>query len=155
MFLSQLGETKRTQRDHRVSGREEFSGAMMRRLALLTAAMLPTAFGVEPLTQSLSPPGGGSFKVTLSACKDQAAVLNGQLTNHTGDTWLYIEIQVKVTHGSSMATYRFNLERIGEKGATIRQPLEGVSKVDCESIRISGLELIAAHSDARADRKKQ
>jgi hypothetical protein len=62
---------------------------------------------------------------------------------------------VKVTHRSTTATYRFNLERIGEKGGTIKQAIESLAKVDCESIRLSGLELIAAHSDARAAGKKR
>ena len=125
----------------------------MRQLMLLAAAVASAAFGGEPLTTNLYPAGGGSFEVTLSACKDQAAVLNGRLVNNTGDSWLYIEIQVKVTHGTSTAAYRFNLERIGEKGGTIRQPIEGTSKVDCESIRLSDVELISAHSDARAAKK--
>lgn len=115
----------------------------LRRLLLSAAAVLPIAFGGEPRTQNLYPAGGGSFEVTLSACKDKAPILNGRL-NHTGASWLYIEIQVKVTHGSSTAAYRFNLERIGEKGAAMRQPLEGMSKVDCESIQLGGMELIAA-----------
>ena len=125
----------------------------MRQLMLLSAAVLPAAFGGEPLTKTLLPAGGGSFEVTLSACKDQAAVLNGRLINKTGDTWLYIEIQVMVTQGTSTAAYRFNLERVAEKGAAIRQPIDGMSKVDCESIRLSDLELIAAHSDARAPKR--
>jgi hypothetical protein len=120
---------------------------------LLAAAVMPPAFGGELLTQNRYPAGGGAFELELSACKDKSAILNGTLTNNTGATWLYIEIQVKVTHGSTTAAYRFNLERIGEQGGTIRQPIEGMSKVDCESLRLSGLELIAAHSDARASRK--
>ena len=109
-----------------------------------TAAVLPNAFGGEPRTQNLYPAGGGSFEVTLSACKDKAPILNGRLINNTGASWLYIEIQVKVTQGSSTAAYRLNLERVGEKGAAMRQPLEGMSKVDCESIQLGELELIAA-----------
>ena len=124
------------------------------RLALLAATVVPCGIAGD-LTQSLYPAGGGSFLITLSTCQEKAAILNGRLTNHTGDTWLYIEIQVKVAHGSSSATYRFNLERIGAKGGAMRQRLEGMSKADCETIRLSELELIAAHSDARAAAKKR
>jgi hypothetical protein len=44
---------------------------------------------------------------------------------------------------------------LAEKGGTIKQAIEALAKVDCESIRLSGLELIAAHSDARAAGKKR
>ena len=130
-------------------------GRMTRlRLALLAATVVSDGIAGD-LTQSLYPTGGGSFLVTLSTCREKEAILNGRLTNNTGDTWLYIEIQVKVSHGSSSAAYRFNLERIGEKGGTMRQRIEGMSKADCETIRLSELELIAVHSDARAGAKKR
>jgi hypothetical protein len=83
------------------------------RLLLLIIGILLGAFAGEPLTQNLYPAGGGSFGVWLSPCKEKAPVLNGYLTNNTDTTWLYIELQVKVTHRSTTATYRFNLERIG------------------------------------------
>ena len=114
-----------------------------------------SAGAADPLTQNLYPAGGGHFAISLSACNGGSAILNGTLTNNTDTTWLYIEIQVKVTQGRSTTTYRFNLERIGPKGGTIRQRIEGPASQDCNSVTLSGLELISAYSEARAGEKKR
>ena len=129
---------------------------MVRRLLTLTllasGGMLSAA---EPLSKNLYPPGGGHFAISLSACSDGKAVLNGSLANNTDTTWLYIEVQVKVTRGNSAATYRLNLERIGPKGGTIRQRLEGPADQDCASYQIAEVQLISAYSEARAAEKKR
>jgi hypothetical protein len=116
----------------------------------LTLAVSSVIFGAEPLQQNLYPAGGGHFAVSLSPCKDKTPVLNGYLTNNTGTHWLYIEIQVKVTRGSGTETYRFNLERVGASGRAMRQAIESAADQDCDSIRLSDLKLIAAHSEERA-----
>src|SRR6266567_1673056 len=90
---------------------------------LLLAITCMRSAAAESATQKLYPAGGGHFAISLSTCNGSAAVLNGSLTNNTGASWLYIEIQIKVTQGTSTATYRLNLERIGAKGGTIRQPI--------------------------------
>src|ERR1043166_9911024 len=108
------------------------------RLLLLALSLLPAAFAEEPLVKSLYPTGGGHFQVRVSPCKEKSAVINGSLTNNTDSKWLYIEIQGKATLGNSTATYRFNLERIGEKDATFKQPIE--TNADCSTIRLSDLE---------------
>ena len=122
-------------------------------LILATIGMRSTA--AESLTQKLYPAGGGHFAISLSTCDGTAPILNGTLTNNTDTTWLYIEIQVKVAQGTSTTTYRLNLERIGPKGATIRQRIEAPANQDCTSIRLSGLELISAWSEARSGEKKR
>ena len=66
-----------------------------------------------------------------------------------------MEIQVKVTQGNTTATYRLNLKRIGADGRAIRQLIDGPANQDCESIRLSDLELIAAYSEQRATEKKR
>jgi hypothetical protein len=124
---------------------------------ILVAYNLPCVFAAEPVTKNLYPAGGGHFTVSLSPCSSSgtAAVLSGTLTNQTDATWLYIEIQVQVTQGTSTATYRLNLERIGPKGGVIRQRIDGPADQDCGSIRLSGVELIAAYSESRAGAKKR
>ena len=59
------------------------------------------AFGEEPVMKDLYPAGGGHFTVAVSTCRDRSALLNGTLANHTDDTWLYIEIQVKLIKASA------------------------------------------------------
>ena len=117
---------------------------------MLILAVSPVISGAAPLQQNLYPAGGGHFAVSLSPCKDKTAVLNGYLINNTGTSWLYIEVQVKVTRGNATETYRFNLERVGASGRVMRQAIEGAADQDCESIRLSDLKLIAAHSEERA-----
>jgi len=84
-----------------------------------------------------------------------SGVPNGSLTNNTDTNWLYIEIQLKVTKGHSTTTYRLNLERIGPKGGTIRQRIDGPDNQQCTSVRLSDLELISAYSEARAGGTKR
>jgi hypothetical protein len=128
------------------------SNPMLRFLLLIGG--LSSAFAAEPLTKNLYPAGGGHFAISLSACNEKAAVLYGRLANHTDTTWLYVEIQVKVTQGTSTTMYRLNLERIGADGRAIRQRIDGPADQDCTSIRLSDLELISAHSEARAEKKR-
>lgn len=122
---------------------------------LLAASGIRPAVAAEPLIKNLYPAGGGHFAISISSCSGRAAVLNGSLTNNTDTTWLYVEIQVKVTQGRATTTYRLNLERIGLKGSTIRQRIEGPENQDCAAFRLSDLELIAAYSEARAADKKR
>ena len=122
---------------------------------VLALSGVPRALTAEPLAQKLYPPGGGHFAISLSTCDGGAAVLNGTLTNNTDTTWLYIEIQVKVTRGTSTTAYRLNLERIGPNGGTIRQRIEGAANQECAAIRLSGLELISAQSETRSREKKR
>src|SRR6185295_12734763 len=103
---------------------------------LLVTSGMQSAVAAEPLTQNLYPAGGGHFAISLSSCSEKAAVVNGSLTNNTDAVWLYIEIQVKVTQGRSTTTYRLNLERIGPKGGTIRQRIDGPGNQDCTSVRL-------------------
>jgi len=133
---------------------------MRARLILTLGSSLLWATTVRPaaadsVTGKLYPAGGGDFAISLSACNGTAALLNGSLANNTGETWLYIEIQLKVTQETSTTTYRLNLERVGPKGVAILQPITGPANQDCASIRLSGLELISAYSEARAGGKKR
>src|SRR5262245_48326809 len=122
---------------------------------ILAASGVGRAIAAEPLVENLYPAGGGHFAISLSACNGTTAQLNGALANNTDTIWLYVEVQLKVTIGNSTSTYRLNLERIGPKGITIRQRLEGAANQDCDAIRLSGLELISAYSETRAAAKKQ
>src|SRR5262245_61947040 len=99
----------------------------MRLLCLFVGAAMGASAG--ELKETLHPAGGGSFEVELSSCKDKVPLLNGRLINNTDANWLYVELQVKVTHGSTSGTYRFNLERIGEKGANIRHTIDELRNV--------------------------
>jgi hypothetical protein len=127
---------------------------MLRWLLLLAASGMQSA-AAETLAQNLYPAGGGHFAVSLSPCSGKEAVLTGSLTNNTDAVWLYIEIQVKVTQGHSTTMYRLNLERIGPKGGTIRQRIDGPANQQCTSVRLRDLELIAAYSEARASGTKR
>lgn len=117
---------------------------------LLTAAGWMLALAIAParaaerLVKDLHPAGGGYLRITLSACSGADAMLNGSIENHTDSTWLYIEVQVKVTTANSTTPYRLNLERIGSGGGNIRQRIEGAAGQDCNTIRLSDIELIAA-----------
>jgi hypothetical protein len=125
------------------------------RTLLLVISVLPVAFAAEPVTKKFYPAGGGNFEISLSACNEKAAVLNGRLTNNTDTTWLYVEIQVKVTQGNATSTYRLNIERIGADGRTLRKRIDGPANQDCEAIRLSDLKLISAYSEERAAAKKR
>jgi hypothetical protein len=109
----------------------------------------------ETLTQRLYPPGGGHFEISLSTCQDKAAVLNGHLANHTGDTWLYAEVELKLTQGSTTTKYVLNLERIGADGRAIRQRIDGPAGQDCGTIRLSDVRLISAYSEERMAKAKR
>ena len=129
---------------------------MASRLTAWILLLAGAAVAAEPGTWTLSPEGGGQFVITLAACNAQnAAVLTGTLANQTEDTWLYVEIQVKVTKAGATSTYRFNLERIGPKGINIRQRIEGPANQECTAFRIDSVELISAYSETRKARKKQ
>jgi len=127
---------------------------MASRLAAWVLLAAGSMLAEEPQQWTLAPPGGGQFAITLSACSGGAAVLNGALANQTDDTWLYVEIQVKVSKAGAASTYRFNLERIGPKGIAIKQRIEGPANQDCTAYRIDGVELISAYSETRAARKR-
>ena len=114
---------------------------------MIALLWIAAAFGDEPVMKDLYPAGGGHFTVAVSTCRDRSALLNGTLANHTDDTWLYIEIQVKLIQASATTVYRLNLERVGPNGATFRQRIDGAS--DCTSVRVGEVELVSAYSASR------